>query len=932
MKFIAQNTVEINLHHIEGPIVYTNNLEDKNIIILYIYKLFHFFTKDENEFFKFNYINKNMIFFWDFEIKKSSKILSYYSFSPKSSLKKEYHKVLKLFENYPEKNYDDIDKKGEFIEKTKDIPIEIFINIIINILITRKGLQSLYSYEKKEKKDKYLNLLKFAKDVLYSKCLPSKMSKLLKLYLDKDYFKILIKNKLDEEGFFISLYGLRYCLNSLKNERNKINFYSSLLHTKKNNFPHDKNQIPGIQPVQNKRFEIFKILAKRIDGLNQTYYEIYYNKFNNVLDIRYLILNFILISYLLFSECLGELDYKMREFFQFEKNENLIETMKNDYKEISVRLKSENIDSIEIFMNLIYEDLSKLIINSNSFLDKYEKDEFENKVDEIIIEAIDKYNEYKANYIKENYDFIDEEEKEKNKNYLLIKELIPIEELNNNEKFFILTKFHREEENEKNYFENYILKVGLKTCFEKYPLLCQVLFYRKEVENMKYLPHINDLCNYLIKKFSHKISRKEANEKAIKDTDFRIDQTLLNNFIQSWAQIEEKKSLSIESPLINFLIDKNQQSSTNLINIKYDKFIQMQKNFLFSIINSIKSRENKDAILYFYLDNINKKINIQDSNNNHIDLSDIDLKSLIVKNSKRNIFNKENDVINYTNYNSFIYDLDSIEKELGELILSGKCLFEDKIKKYFIFWNEDNKEILTMLTNRYEQKKINEKEMEKMMNFVKKNYLGGKSMKEFYESFFILFFYLNEDKNELNLENNLNDLLQIISTDLNLSEDFKFFFKKEGKDIKLNQIIEIFLYLEHLYFVINFNNIEDINKEIKDINIIINRIEKSGIKDELTNALRRYITRYLLGNKNILVDFKEENLINKLNKSDLWGINEMKKFEGIKHKLNTELNNIYIKIEQALTLYEKLGQNEQESMNDLIKEIEINDELDDYTN
>ena len=64
----------------------------------------------------------------------------------------------------------------------------------------------------------------------------------------------------------------------------------------------------------------------------------------------------------------------------------------------------------------------------------------------------------------------------------------------------------------------------------------------------------------------------------------------------------------------------------------------------------------------------------------------------------------------------------------------------------------------------------------------------------------------------------------------------------------------------------------------------------------------------------------------------MWGINEMKKFEGIKHKLNTELNNIYIKIEQALTLYEKLGQNEQESMNDLIKEIEINDELDDYTN
>ena len=127
-------------------------------------------------------------------------------------------------------------------------------------------------------------------------------------------------------------------------------------------------------------------------------------------------------------------------------------------------------------MDLIYEDLSELIINSNSFYDKNETLDFEIKTDEIILKAIDEYNDYKVKYIKENYDFLEKdeklekEEKENYKNYLMIKELIPIEELNDNEKLFMFTKFHKEEEKENNYFENYILKVGFDACKEKYQL------------------------------------------------------------------------------------------------------------------------------------------------------------------------------------------------------------------------------------------------------------------------------------------------------------------------------------------------------------------------------------------------------------------------------------------------------------------------------
>ena len=520
----------------------------------------------------------------------------------------------------------------------------------------------------------------------------------------------------------------------------------------------------------------------------------------------------------------------------------------------------------------------------------------------------------------------------------MIKDLVPIEELNENEKYFMLTKFFNEEEKEKNYFEHYILKVGFNTCFEKYPLLCRVLFYNKEVEVLKYLSDINNLSNKLINKFSHKISRKEANDKQIINNDFIIDQTLIDKFLNSWNKLTYSK-LSRESPIINFLIDKEELDPNNQINLAYKNFIKQQNDFLNSIIypyNTKKNQENKNAILYFYFDTLKKRINIQDSKNNQIDLSDLDLNTIIIKNSKRDIFNKDNDLINYTNYNSFIYDLDSIEKELGEKILPGKCLFEDskeKPLKHFIFWNEGNKEILTMLANRYNQKKIDEKEKEQMMKFVKENYRGAKKMKEFYESFFILFFYLNEDKNELNLENNLNNLLDTIPHDLNLSTDFNNFLEKEGRNIKLNKLLEIFLYLEHLYFEINYNNIEDdyLKKEINDFENIKNKIEKLNIKDEFIKALRRYITRYLIGNKNILVELKGENLINEFYKSDLWGINEMKKFDDIKHVLNAELSGVNIKIIEAFSLYEIIGQKERENFKEFSDEMKLknDDDVDD---
>ena len=56
------------------------------------------------------------------------------------------------------------------------------------------------------------------------------------------------------------------------------------------------------------------------------------------------------------------------------------------------------------------------------------------------------------------------------------------------------------------------------------------------------------------------------------------------------------------------------------INLAYKNFIKQQNDFLNSIIypyNNKKNQENKNAILYFYFDTLKKRINIQDSKNNH---------------------------------------------------------------------------------------------------------------------------------------------------------------------------------------------------------------------------------------------------------------------------------------------------------------------------
>ena len=196
-----------------------------------------------------------------------------------------------------------------------------------------------------------------------------------------------------------------------------------------------------------------------------------------------------------------------------------------------------------------------------------------------------------------------------------------------------------------------------------------------------------------------------------------------------------------------------------------------------------------------------------------------------------------------------------------------------------------------------------------------------------------MFFYLHENKIPLNLEDNLNHLLELIPSYLNLSVEFKQFIKEKGYFFKLDKIIEIYLYFEQLFFeLLYYKDEKELKKEKDNIDTtIIDIFNNYKLKDELIIAFRRYIMKYLIKNEK-LSDFKNINLIKELYKSDLWGLKGMKKFDNIKNILDLNLKNVYIEIEKVYPLYELIKPKDTEKIEFRLDEEFEEEEGDDIIN
>ena len=516
-------------------------------------------------------------------------------------------------------------------------------------------------------------------------------------------------------------------------------------------------------------------------------------------------------------------------------------------------------------------------------------------------------------------------------------------------KYFKLTKYKTEEDFEK--------RMPSK---EKYFLTSLLLIKVDEFKKLKYLPDFNEFINLMIEEYSFKISRSDAKDRSLneeiiyKNESFKIK---LKKFLKAWKEIKDEavkyecgkdmpvKSLSDTDKLNYFLNDKGEIGGGMYIAAAYTKFIEWQNTILQPIIDS----NPLGGILYNYVDILKKKIPVQEASNEQIVLIDkrIDdskyssIKDIIYSFSERNIFS-DSGKINYSDYNSFLYDYDSIEEELGRIILPGVLQFDSEKKLNFVvYWSEGfrggNSEIISKFYFKYKQKDLSEEEKKKIKEYIIiKNkeqieiYGFKKDFKEIYASLQILIFFLTEHPIQKDDEKISEIISKYADKYFKISNDCKEFFESEAKDITINKLMNLFFIIEHLCFNDLCINLQldlklEIPQEQKDT--VIEKLLKSYNKKlytlkDLAAAVRRYISRFLVGFAQTSEAQNEGKLSDYLSRQDLWEERVWGQDCDLIDEINRHIGGLNLKISQAYKFYELIGEEDK-------KEIEFLNEEDD---
>ena len=509
---------------------------------------------------------------------------------------------------------------------------------------------------------------------------------------------------------------------------------------------------------------------------------------------------------------------------------NILEIIQVNWNLLDDALKEKGNLDIRVFMNSIYKELSDLTKNCKCMTDIDELMSFEVQIENLIQIKLKNYENYSKKYSEINK--IQREIKTSNIKAIISEIFPPLEELYPEKeypylKYFAYTKYRTVDDLKK-----------LLDSKEDHPLLFNYLNDSEGVRKLKYLNAFNEFANYMTETYSYKISREEA--KKTKLSNEKIPKEIKENFMDAWNHIYEDckiykfreitpKKLTENDELINFLIDDNE---TAYLPAACHNFINWQNDFLKKIIESAKSNDN----LNYYIDNMKIEIPLQEATQNQILLIDECFKNSIYDNfddliysfSKRDIFDKE-EMINNINYNSYKFEISSLEEELGKLILPEKCMFEgEKNLNFVTFYGEGfrggKSDTLRKFYSKYPQKDLVDNEKEYIQEQISKISPEKKSKEKFkslFSSIQLIIFYLAN--NDFNDEEEIKNIIEKHEC-LNIDKICKDFFVSNNK-FKINQLMNIFFFIEDLFF-------ENLSKSLhKDY--------KTKIKDENANHQRR---------------------------------------------------------------------------------------------
>jgi len=276
-------------------------------------------------------------------------------------------------------------------------------------------------------------------------------------------------------------------------------------------------------------------------GLNivsKEFFEKMDKKIRKMSQLTYRLLHFIIYNHLFFANCLGYIsNYEMQNNCLV-KGMTCTEIIEKDWDFMKELLQQKGIQSIQIFMNLIFMRVSNLIMNCFSCRNENDRNIFEEKVESIVNQCLKEYNNYSLKYMEENKNQLSFD------NYdirAIICEINPPDEKIYTKKkypllkYFMLTKYKTK--------EDFIKKLGPKNLYStKYPLLAQYLENKPGPKKMKYLPDFNEFTNLMVDIYSFKISRDDAKKRILENEEIFSDNNFknkYNKFIKSWEGIKE---------------------------------------------------------------------------------------------------------------------------------------------------------------------------------------------------------------------------------------------------------------------------------------------------------------------------------------------------------------------------------------------------------
>ena len=416
----------------------------------------------------------------------------------------------------------------------------------------------------------------------------------------------------------------------------------------------------------------------------------------------------------------------------------------------------------------------------------------------------------------------------------------------------------------------------------------------------------------------------------------------IGNFLDLNNELTKNIYMILSSNLPNTIFSKDKLRDEKYIN-KLMEYISNNDDIKAYINNSVKKiiRNSENIVTKEIINEIFKKEDI-------VKKYDQDIIGIIIKNLSSECMNYLAKFYFKAEQDNFFADLLAIEGDKDRDGANIEEIFEkqqEKIKTYFkefkidknddIFKNEGqnftnmDSRVFQKFYDKYPQVVLNKEEKKKIISYIQKLYSDEEyDFKQLFISMKLLIFFLSN--NNLSGDQDLKIVINEKPDYLQIDEKCGNLFLEN--DIKINQFMDIFLYVEHLIFEELSKDLQSdykaiITQEVVDFTerkLYYKKENEEITWEQLAAVVRRFISRNLIEKKKITGINEQLELEPELCRADLWE-EKFRKLDDLKKLINEKIGSFKLMISQAFNFYKIIEIEERNLIFDKMKEINVDD-------